>query len=118
MFPVQIKQLKSNAKDTPDGVAWDTDDPRSSPTTPRAISTTEFDNLEPSEPVNLNADGTQITDPETKPNHILYNSMKPVNLYQITDKYGRRIFPITLTVPTFPITPTSVPDEPLPTSSS
>jgi len=105
LFPVRVRQLNEDAKDT-DKVLWNLPDARQgTQTVHRTLNPSDAPFEEPSEPINLNIDGTVITDPNVKANHILYGQLKPVNLYDITDLYGRRIFPAFLASRSFPIPP-------------
>lgn len=117
IFPVLVKKLKENAADS-EGTGVEDDDARSSPSSARELLMDQLKDVEPSEPINLRLDGTQITDPSEKPNHILFNNLRPVDLYDITDAYGRRIFPLTVTIPSYPLPVSAPPTEPAPTGGS
>jgi hypothetical protein len=63
----------------------------------------DMEEVETSEPINLNFDGTQITDPIKKPTHLYYLNLEPANYYHITDAFGVPIYPQNVTMPTFPL---------------
>jgi hypothetical protein len=53
----------------------------------------DLEEVETAEPVNLNEDGTQSTEPTVVPNHIWYNNLRAVDYnYYITNYYGDSIF--------------------------
>jgi hypothetical protein len=82
------------------------EDTRSSPTGPRAQPTkNDFEEVETAEPINLNQDGTQITDPEAPANYIYFLDLEPADYYDITDYFGNPVFPEDVELPTFPLTP-------------
>lgn len=56
------------------------------------------------EPINLHLDGTQMTDPLSKPTYIYGLDLKPANYFNITDYFGNPIFSETIELPEFPLT--------------
>lgn len=100
LLPTTALQMKEDA------VLLSYEDTRTGPTSPRPLPTIDdIIEVETSEPVNLHLDGTQITDPEEPANHIQYLSLTPANYFDITDYFGNPIYPLNVTIPTFPLIP-------------
>ncbi len=65
---------------------------------------TDMQEVQTSEPVNLKLDGTQITDPEAKATYIYGLDLAPSDYFNITDYFGNPLFTSELELPTFPLT--------------
>jgi hypothetical protein len=100
---MQLPTTALQLKDTFDGKYNDT---RSSPSTPRTQpGLDDFEERETAEPINLELDGTQISDPEADTRYVYYLDLKQANYYDITDYFGNSVLPEEVTLPTFPLTP-------------
>lgn len=107
----QIMLFPTQAKEAIDLEEIEFEDTREDTSTDRVLEIGDIESVNTSEPVNLYLDGTQILNPGDKAKHIFYNTNKTVNLYDITDYYGRRIFPRSLNLPTFPLEVNTIPTD-------